>query len=462
MLSLRRGSLPVNAFPIPESSVDSPIGDCFDPLSRRRSVDASLQRLASNPFANLARAKNSALYGPNFGVAPVPSGRHHQLAQQGRPSYPYPAPHQRRNASNLGPNMMPFPPQGQLPQGAGPIRRSSMDSSRSTAISSYTSSRLHSASSRIHQSQSPSPSPLTPFNAAIRASLPDGNLYALSTRPVASPIPGPLPSPGFSFGAASSNNSMASPSSGGDSDRNSPDSLRSFNFRQSANGNGSGNVAYEDEDDATNSSVHQSPLFDPYDANGYSQPSSRFGSIASIATSESSVASSAGLYYQDGLLNQDGPLNSDRRDSCASTGFLGMMSGLDVGSGHSVDTIHQMGLAAGGYTSHEDYSNYVQVETVNTCRETGEVQGCQPQPQQQHQSQMQQPAEMSYPSPASTISAQGSPHVQDISVASVANNGDVVTISTSSELAFALEGKPEQVRFHSFFSKNRHSFLSVS
>ncbi|PPQ66309.1 hypothetical protein CVT24_007306 [Panaeolus cyanescens] len=445
LLSLRRGSLPVNAFPIPESSVDSPIGDCFDPLSRRRSVDASLQRLASNPFANLARAKNSALYGPNFGVAPALSSGRHQLSQQGRPSYPYPAPHQRRVTSNLGPNMLPFPPQGQLPQGAGPIRRSSVDCSRSAAISSHSSSRLHSTSTRIHQSQSPSPSPLTPFNAAIRASLPDGQLYALSTRPVASPIPGPLPSPGFSFGAASTN-SLASPSSGGDSDRNSPDSLRSFSFRHSANGNGTGNIACEDEDDATNSSVHQSPLFDPYDPSGYSQPSSRFGSIASIATSESSVASSAGIYYQDGLMGQDGPLNNDRRDSCASTGFLNMISNLDVGGGHAVDSMHQMGLAAGGYTSHDDYSNYVQVEAVNTCAEAGgEVQGCQTQPQQQQQSQLQQPAEMSYPSPASTISAQGSPHVQDLPVTSVPNTGsDPVTISTSSELAFALEGRPDQ------------------
>ena len=219
----RRGSLPANAFPPDPSQCPQP--DSFDPLVRRRSIDTSLQRLASNPFASFARAKNSALYGPGFGVS-LP-GRNHQLNHS-----PYGHPPQRRGLSHLA----------AIPQHAN-LRRLSMDS-RSVRVPS----RLN---------QSPSPSPLTPYNAVVRASLPD-HLFPVPSRQVASPIPGPLPAPGFSFGAASD----TSPSSG-DSERNSPDSLQSFTFRNEDN----------DED-------------------GHYEVFSRFGSITSAATSDSSINSS--------------------------------------------------------------------------------------------------------------------------------------------------------------------------
>ena len=222
--SYRRGSLPVNAFP-PEPSSESPQPGSFDPLVRRRSIDTSLQRLASNPFAGLARAKNSALYGPGFGVS-LPGRHHHQSNHS-----PYGQPPHRRGVSQLA----------AMPQHAS-LRRLSADS-RSARVPS-----------------SPSPSPLTPYNAVVRASLPD-HLFLVSSRQVVSPIPGPLPAPGFSFGAASN----TSPSSG-DSERNSPDSLRSFTFRSEDN----------DEDGALSH-------YEAY---------SRFGSIASIATSDSSINSS--------------------------------------------------------------------------------------------------------------------------------------------------------------------------
>ena len=60
------GSLPANAFPLDPSQ--SP-PDSFDSLVCHRSIDTSIQRLASNPFASLARAKNGALCGPGFGVS---------------------------------------------------------------------------------------------------------------------------------------------------------------------------------------------------------------------------------------------------------------------------------------------------------------------------------------------------------------------------------------------------------
>ena len=371
----RRGSLPANAFP-PDPSQSPP--DSFDPLVRRRSIDTSLQRLASNPFASLARAKNSALYGPGFGVS-LP-GRIPQLNLS-----PYGHPPQRRGMSHLAPT----------PQHAG-LRRLSMDS-RSGRIAS-----------RLNLSPS-----LTPYNAVVRASLPD-HLFPVPSRQVASPIPGPLPAPGFSFGAASD----ASPTpSSGDSERNSPDSLQSFTFRSEDN----------DED-------------------GHYEAYSRFGSIASIATSDSSINSSyfseLGGAAVDHLAKPD-VRAEDRRSSwyiftfnsflishrlsglCSSS--LGLMSRLDVNG-----QVKHMQNPLVDYPPREDYS-YARtndgVELINS-REMHH--------NQQQQQQQQQDTEGSYPSPASTIS----PHSRDLTM----------PISTSSELAFALESKPtDQVFDLAFF-----------
>ncbi|KAH9485044.1 Homeobox protein HD-10 [Psilocybe cubensis] len=374
----RRGSLPLNAFPQPNSSMDSPNTE-FDPFLRRCSVDASLARLASNPFASLARAKNSALYGPGVGVV-MPganNGTRHQHQLNRMPYGYHPPPHQRRGMLSGFASM---------PQQAS-LRRLSMDS-RSTRFPSIT---------RTHQSQSPSPV-TTPYNAAIRVSLPDQRLYALSQRPLASPIPGPLPSPGFSFGAANTP-PMASPSSG-DSERNSPDSLRSFSFRG------------DDEDSA------MSPSYDAY---------SRFGSIASIATSDSSITSS---YYGDiGGPAVDHRLAEERRDSCASGHFLGMMSGLDVG--HGAESMH-----VPTYTPQEDYQ-YSNVTDGVELTATSNVQH-----QHHHQQQQVQPnSDPNYPSPTSTITPRDSPHAQDTTVVT---GTPPISISTSSELAFALDSKSNQ------------------
>lgn len=234
--ALRRGSLPVNAFPHPDSSKDGPpVIDCFDPSVRRRSVDASLQRLAFNPYAPYARAKNDILFGPRVGVAPP--GRHHQLSR-------IPYFHNQSHRPSL-------PHHPSMPQRFG-ARRSSVCSRTFRFASQPTIS--------------PSPPPLLPHD--VRGSLPDPyQMYTMPTRVSVSPIPGPLPSPDYSFGAASTP-SMTSPSSA-DSERNSPDSVRSFTYR---------NEDFEDEE-----------RFARYDA------FSRYGSIASIA-SESSINSS---YYPE-------------------------------------------------------------------------------------------------------------------------------------------------------------------
>ena len=219
----------MNALPQDDGS-NEPSVDWLDPLARRRSVDASLQRLASNPYAPLARAKNGAVFGPRFGVASP--GRHHQLSrvpygyQTQRHGLPYyPSPHVNVRHSSMDSRASRFPPRGP---------------------------------------SSPSPAAISPY-LAVRASLPDQSLYTVTSRTIASPIPGPLPSPNFSFGAASTP-SMASPSSG-DSERNSPDSLRSFSFTG------------EDDEEGVSSSY-----------NSYS----RFGSTVSIASEASSYYAEIG------------------------------------------------------------------------------------------------------------------------------------------------------------------------
>lgn len=214
LLNIRRGSLPVNVYHQQESSMAGPAPmDPLDPLARRRSVDASLVRLSSNPYASLVRAKNGLLYGPRLSG----QNRHVQrsIYPPGRSAIPY----------NLE------------------MRRASID---------VMTSRFSPTTSSL------SPSPLTPLHGNRRA-LPEHHpMY--STRALVSPIPGPLPSPGFSFGAATI--SANSPNSA-DSERNSPDSFSGFTWRRG-----------ETEDDDTSASY-----------------ASRFGSFASVATSDSSNTS---------------------------------------------------------------------------------------------------------------------------------------------------------------------------
>ena len=167
---MRRGSLPAGElFPLPDQSPLYPaFAGSVNPFSRRRSVDASLHRLHSNPYAPLARAKNGMI---GSRISSQPKGRPHQLMKQ---------------------SLLPGHPGSDSASLSMHTRHSSMDGRHF---------RLPAASI------SPSPSPLSSAHLAVRGSLPDNNLYAFSSRQVCSPIPGPLPSPDFSFGAPSSNGS---------------------------------------------------------------------------------------------------------------------------------------------------------------------------------------------------------------------------------------------------------------
>jgi hypothetical protein len=350
----RRGSLPVNALPHTGRSTNGPPQvDSFDPFARRLSVDASLLRLANNPYAHLARAKNGALFGTRGMTT-----RQHSLSRV--PYAPY--------AQRVVPRGAPMPSRLD-------IRRASADS------------RAYRLSSRA--GGPPSPSPLSSYHV-MRGSLPEHNLYTVSSRPLPPPIPGPLPSPNFSFGAASTP-SMASASSG-DSERNSPDSLQSFTFRREE----------FDEDEGTSAS---------YDG------LSRFGSIASVATSDSSVHSS---YYNDvSACAPDHEADFDisgRRDSCTSVHFISLMSDLDVNG------IPEPAIA-GSFVPRDD-SNAPRIPSVDNSGTSAEL-----------------ATYPLHPSPASTISPGpgGSPPAQN-------TPQPLVPISRSSELAFALQSPPNQAK----------------
>lgn len=262
LYALRRGSLPVTSALFRTQVSQTP----SDPLVRRCSVDASLQRLALHPYANLARAKNSALYGAGVGVASSDSASHDvpSIGADGTPHY---------HLMNYGPHRL----QRRFVSSSALSAAAQYSSSLSTA--QYSNVRRLSMDSRAlrisslqRMRHSPSPSPLSTYSSISRASLPESQLYSIAPRSVGSPIPGPLPMPGFQFGVATP--SVASPSSI-DSERNSPDSIRSFSFGG-------------DEEN------QPSPPYDIY--------TSRFGSVASIATSESSLNSA---YYSASIVDQD-------------------------------------------------------------------------------------------------------------------------------------------------------------
>lgn len=109
-----------------------------------------------------------------------------------------------------------------------------------------------------------------PQHPVVRNSLPDNALYALSSRTVAAPIPGPLPSAGYSFGAATT--STAGPPSTG-SESPSPNPFDPFSLPRDDAG----------EDDSTSS-------YNPY---------SRFGSLASIDTASSATSAYYSEYGSD-------------------------------------------------------------------------------------------------------------------------------------------------------------------
>ncbi|KAJ7091239.1 hypothetical protein C8R44DRAFT_416289 [Mycena epipterygia] len=316
MVASRRGSLPANA--LTHSGYGPPLVDPLDPLARRRSVDTSLVRLASNPYAQLARAKNNAL-----ATQRLSHGRqHHHL------------------------NRIPY------------MTRPGMPHRSTVPIQQHT--RHASMDSRGYRiPPSPSPSPLSPYHA-VRASLPDHQQYPVSSRNISAPIPGPLPSPGFSFGVANASS---------DSDRNSPVDFSGFSFGP--------------RDDADT------------DDGSASYQMSRFSSIASESSATSAYFSDVGSAGEPPDFSRNA-----RRESCP-TGFLNLMSGLDVNGPRRASLAEGL---IGNYSAQSEGAERDGHSAV------------------------------SYPSPSSTVSPGSSPHLSGNATAVPAN---------SSELNYALHNQDD-------------------
>ncbi|KAH7920790.1 hypothetical protein BV22DRAFT_1097614 [Leucogyrophana mollusca] len=332
LLNARRGSLPVMyAHP----AVSSEMGQPPAHFERRQSLDASLYRLTQHPFAPHAKERNS-LYLPR---SPLSS-----------------------------PNQ-PMAPMGVNSPGVGPIRTASHGPSaygrpglmhRASMPHVFAASRPGVAPESGHH--------FVPTNSRRFSENP---LYAPS-RTVPSPIPGPLPSPNFSFGAPlSASPSIASPPSGDYDNVQSPDQ---------------GHVPSPDHTQQSDIAAMHRWSFprgtgddhDTEDSASYSGLS-RFGSVTSIAGSESSAlysdVSSAAAFDPHG-----------RRGSCASGHFLERgMSDLNMNSRSSQGSLNEAHMNAA---------------TSLAARPS-------------HQKTMARPDGGGYRSPSSTISPGSSPHVQE-------------------------------------------------
>jgi hypothetical protein len=288
LYALRRGSLPLSGFPgasppppaLPPSAYAAagPLSPGLaDSASRRRSVDASLVRLASHPYAHVARSANGTLYGPRASVASgqLPPGFAEQIQQ----------------AASVPPTgrVHPHGPMGAIGMGMG------MGMGMHAAGFRPRPSLAHRASMpQGLNGAGPGPIRGQQTSAASRTRLLDDRLYAVSARTVSQPLPGPLPSPTYSFGASAAGGEQPPhlqmpqvPS--GDLDQQ----LHAFQFPppHHDDGSGSSNAASATTPNGDNQSTPGSAPSTAVSAPGAGyeyQFDTRFNSIASIAESEAS------------------------------------------------------------------------------------------------------------------------------------------------------------------------------
>ncbi|KAI0694347.1 hypothetical protein BC835DRAFT_1012813 [Cytidiella melzeri] len=357
LLAQRRPSLPIlNMHSLPHTIRRMPSGlsgkaipKGFDPYERRKSVDtmnANMRRLASHPYASQAAqyvhshgpggfGHGMSMYGgpqslhvrrsiSHTGLTDLEEGsdglsgtsfsspeRTHQTPQ-GRTYYLTPTSTHTHNQAQNRPmltqrvSMPSFHPDHQhRPSPPSASANGSFAGLSFTDPWHAQSQKLQSASSAIDSPISPHalppaspgrPAPPLPYNGLMlaqslsrRYAVGQGrphehpqdfgstmSRYNMSTRSIPAPVPGPLPDAHFSFGVPSS----SAPSSNGSSSSTSPvvhDAGLSY-------GGGRNRAVVEEEaDDA-------SAVSSTYD------PRSRFGSLASVASTESSWTSA---YYSD-------------------------------------------------------------------------------------------------------------------------------------------------------------------
>ncbi|EGN99858.1 hypothetical protein SERLA73DRAFT_72643 [Serpula lacrymans var. lacrymans S7.3] len=302
LLSIRRGSLPVitrsqsfaNGSHIPPS---------IDSMGRRKSMDTSLYRLMHHPFARVAKEKNEALYTHSPLSSPSQS-----LQPMAREATVGPI---RNGGTHIA---VPF-----TPNRPGLAHRASMP----------------------HVFVPPRPpraSDASMYASHVSARRFSDNRQFVPQRTVSSPIPGPLPSPGYSFGNPSSP-SATSPcpgeldGGGGGGEMYSSDISRLQQWSFPADD--------RDEDDVTSTSH-----------GGLS----RFSSIASVAGSESSNTSA---FYSDVGSVDPGCYDPNvRRGSCNYI-ELGMSS-LNMSNRSSQGSLNESHLSAGSslaYSRSQDHAN---------------------------------------------------------------------------------------------------------
>ncbi|KAL4074227.1 hypothetical protein J3A83DRAFT_2701344 [Scleroderma citrinum] len=325
LYNTRRGSLPaIPSFPIQGADSLPPSHQLVD---RRNSLDVNCYRLIHHPFARIAREKNEALLaksplsppGSTQAVIRGPGSIRavsHSVHPYSRPALAHRASEPHAWAPLRG---SPFPP---VPEGGSSIPLS-------TSASPPSSSGMPNISSR------------RPY---------DNRLYALTSRTLSSPIPGPLPTPDFQFGDPSSASTPPNtspvpgevdtpPSSSSSSSAHGPSpditmgldrwafprgSTTSIASGTSASGGLPGGRPRDGEGDAEDavSTTASSSSFSGL---------SRFGSVASITGSESSAMFSE----VSSCVAADMGYEAGRRGSSGSGHYLELrMSGLNMSGQH--------------------------------------------------------------------------------------------------------------------------------
>lgn len=255
IVNLRRPSLPTHLGHTvglglggpPNSFRMRPAG--FDPSQRRMSLD----RLASHPYAHVAVAANGAYFSS---------------------LRPTSHPHRRLPIGSMGqpPSHAPQPHRTDMPQSIGGVGHSVVDGAERPRPelmhrASMPAQAMHIPRSFDYSGPQMNSELLVP--PSYRMNLPrEGHLYALSSRHYQPPVAGPLPAPGYSFGTSTS----TPPSAENENDNQSVNALQAYPFQPDQDADGEEEAAGQ---------------YDAY---------SRFGSIASIAGSESSIASG---YYSE-------------------------------------------------------------------------------------------------------------------------------------------------------------------
>ncbi|KAI0645350.1 hypothetical protein C8Q79DRAFT_911027 [Trametes meyenii] len=442
----------------------------YDPNARRRSTDLGGHRIVAHPYISVAQSANGphhayidgdapqrtarSMLTPRMSVPhasstlhphsaqaamPSPQGHHpHALSQPVLPSqaqhrsHLLPGGQQQRQHYDISPIQVTVshsqgynqPPNAHHPAGGYDLfaPRHSIDGSALGLA-------------QVHAQMSMG---LSPLSAPATHAHMDTDAFSLGVsgnypqRPDHLPIPGPLPSPNFSFGnpfgpptsTSSSSTSTSASASGTPPNAASPPLL---NLRRTSESG----VSDADTDDSSRA------------------PLSRFGSIASINESEgswtSAYASDAGAPES----SDGGDMCASRRMSCAPE-FLGMFSDLDVGANGAGPSPHEQQHPLRHATSASHLSPNAYPVQAHSSHSPDALSVGQP------HSMHTPPEADGYPSPssASTVSAgsNGDHHqhtmTHDTTPAHTTNNGGVLQgqnhprTNTSSELAYALQGEP--------------------